>query len=88
MVFFSYHIEAVDRIKCYLWWNQQCIRFMPRDLKNILPRMFVEEYSMGSNMKYKGKSWEILKQDFGIDQMNMLDASFESLFKNMTGKAV
>ena len=40
---FSFQIEQDDEIKCYLWWNQRCIRFLPNDIIDLLPYMFVND---------------------------------------------
>jgi len=42
MLTMSIHVWEQDRIACYLHIFGQCLRFMPDDLINILPRFFVE----------------------------------------------
>eukprot|EP01083_Nonionella_stella_P019172 53292_1 len=36
----SFHVKTQEIIKCYLFWNGQMIRFMPSDIKDVLPRLF------------------------------------------------
>ena len=50
MLTFSFCVEAADEIKCYFWWLGQCIRFLPQDLVDILPRLFDNKY--GNNDKF------------------------------------
>ena len=38
---FSFHIDAEDEISCYLWYQGQCIRFLPDDIDTVLPEIFV-----------------------------------------------
>ena len=39
---FSFNVESVDEIKCYMYWSGQTQRFYPQDIKQILPYMFVD----------------------------------------------
>ena len=41
---FSFHVESSNEISCYMWWNCQCIRFLPQDIIDILPRIFDQNY--------------------------------------------
>jgi len=36
----SFHVEAEDSMRCYLFINGQCTRFLPEDLKLLLPVFF------------------------------------------------
>lgn len=36
----SFHVDALDNMRCYLYINGQCARFMPPDIKMVLPRFF------------------------------------------------
>merc|ERR1712129_228895 len=43
MLTFSFHAEAEDNIRCYMYSNGQMMRFMPKDILTVLPRFFVAE---------------------------------------------
>ena len=36
----SFHVEAADNMRCYFFINGQCARFLPEDLKLMLPLFF------------------------------------------------
>eukprot|EP01084_Bolivina_argentea_P107932 192919_1 len=40
----SFHVKSKDEVKMYLYFNGQMIRFMPKDIKIILPLLFNMEY--------------------------------------------
>jgi len=37
---FSFHVEAEDNIRCYMYANGGMMRFMPEDIINVLPKFF------------------------------------------------
>eukprot|EP01083_Nonionella_stella_P178083 628026_1 len=37
---FSFHVKEGNIIKCYLFWNGAMTRFMPEDIKTVLPALF------------------------------------------------
>eukprot|EP01083_Nonionella_stella_P102311 290959_1 len=37
---FSFHVKEQTCIKCYLFWSGAMIRFMPEDIKSVLPHLF------------------------------------------------
>eukprot|EP01084_Bolivina_argentea_P251435 421698_1 len=41
---FSFHVESMDEIRCYMYWNGQIARFLPEDAINVLSRVFDVEY--------------------------------------------
>merc|ERR1712154_501383 len=60
----SFHVKQENVIKLYLYMNGQCIRFMPEDVKAVLPVLFNMEF--GDN-----KQWIKTKEaDSLIKQMN------------------
>merc|ERR1712129_83841 len=40
MMLLSFHVESTDVMRCYLYVNGQCIRFMPEDVIMLLPTLF------------------------------------------------
>eukprot|EP01083_Nonionella_stella_P254455 874339_1 len=41
----SFHAKEEKEIKCYLFWSGQMIRFMPEDMKTLLPSIFNMEFT-------------------------------------------
>eukprot|EP01083_Nonionella_stella_P019174 53300_1 len=41
---FSFHVKEEDQIKCYLFYCGLVIRFLPEDIKTVLPKIFNMEY--------------------------------------------
>eukprot|EP01084_Bolivina_argentea_P286474 491431_1 len=39
---FSFNVESKEEIKCYLYWNGQTQRFLPMDIQQLLPLLFVD----------------------------------------------
>jgi len=75
----SFHVHSVDVIKCYLYFGGQIIRFMPSDIKNVLPRLF--------NMDFPGNA-EFVKSKL-IDEYAeamarmLMDCQFEAFKRAM-----
>eukprot|EP01084_Bolivina_argentea_P313600 543082_1 len=42
---FSFITKDTNAIKCYLYWNGRICRFMPSDIKDVLPRLFNMEWN-------------------------------------------
>lgn len=42
VVTFSFHVVSAEVVRCYLYRNGQCIRFLPRDIKAVLPKHFAQ----------------------------------------------
>eukprot|EP01084_Bolivina_argentea_P166706 289385_1 len=40
LITFSFHIEAPDEIKCYLFYEGQASRFYAQDILQVFPRLF------------------------------------------------
>ena len=38
----SYHVDEQDNIRCYFYFAGQCARFLPEDIKLLLPLFFEE----------------------------------------------
>ena len=54
----SFHVKKDNVIKLYLYWNGQCIRFMPEDVRDLLPVLF--------NMNYRDNAEWIRRE--GVDR--------------------
>lgn len=53
---FSFIVEAQDEITCYLWYQGRCIRFLPQDISQILPAMFVHSEKNKKFIKQQSNS--------------------------------
>ena len=52
----SIHALENDVVKCYLYWNGQKIRFVPRDIRSILPTIFNMKWNAGQELEEDGTS--------------------------------
>ena len=71
----SFHVKTEEVIKLYLYHNGQCMRFMPDDIKTVLPLLFNMEY--GNNAEWLTIHEEV---DGCIDRMKrcLKDVEFEA----------
>jgi len=59
-IILSFHVESAEEIRYYLSINGECIRFMPEDIKDLLPVFFDQSY--GDNAKFaKGRAESLVK---------------------------
>ena len=78
MLTFSFHADAEDSIRCYMYFYGAMMRFMPQDCIAVLPRFFHEGF--GGNKKwpasYAAKAL--------VDKMQSLlvDAKFEVFYES------
>ena len=77
---FSFHIKAQDAMKCYLFYNGQCIRFLPEeDIKKILPYIFNMEF--GDNKEYMNNHEELDSLVGRIKDKGFVDSNFDTFEK-------
>ena len=76
LITFSFHCEKKDQIKCYMYWNGQCVRFYPQDIIQIFKYMFVpKQYE-----RFKqSKNWKDIMQDMILFK----DCPFETFYKSL-----
>ena len=75
---FSFHVKAIDQIKCYLFWNGQMIRCFADEIFWILPQLFDMEKE--ENKTYiKSEEFEILVNNM---KAKLKDLKYEA-FVNM-----
>ena len=64
----SLHAKQANVVKLYLYYNGQCIRFMPEDIKVVLPMLFNMNY--GNNAEFikfeKQVNMYIKKMSYGL----------------------
>eukprot|EP01084_Bolivina_argentea_P031652 58583_1 len=77
---FSFHVRATDNVKCYMYWNGQCMRFYPSDIINVLPIIF-DNNVYGNKQFVCGKSGKSL-----VSQMNINDLQFERFYCGLSNK--
>eukprot|EP01083_Nonionella_stella_P071763 192963_1 len=68
----SFHVKQENEIKCYLFWNGQMIRFMPNDIKTVLPCII--------NMKNDPDYIKENKTELGVRIRNMERSFFDEGF--------
>ena len=59
----SFHVKTDEVIKLYLYHNGQCMRFMPEDIKTILPTLF--------NLKYADNEGWLNRKDPDSDELEV-----------------
>jgi len=69
----SFWVYSADKIKLYLYWNGGMIRVLPRDIKLLLPKIFVDNEE---NKKYV--DGDALKQLIEDLETKLVDKEFES----------
>jgi len=75
MLTLSFHVKQEKVIKLYLFCNGQCMRFMPEDIKTVLPALFNMEF--GDNKEWIEREEEVEEH---IEQMKrvLIDEEFEA----------
>lgn len=76
---FSFQVKSEQVIKLYLYHNGQCMRFMPEDIRDILPMLFNVKY--GNNAQWLTiKANDVLMVDSYIEQLQrcLKDVEFEA----------
>ena len=73
---FSFHIESLDEIKCYLYFNGCISRFYGQDIMEIFPNIFDMEYENNLSFVKNDKTKEIAKN------IVLSDLHFETFYKS------
>lgn len=73
---FSFHVESLDEIKCYLYYNGCISRFYPQDIIEIFPNLFDMEYDNNQSFINSDKIKEIAKK------IVLSDLHFETFYKS------
>ena len=77
----SFHVKTEEVIRLYLYFNGQSMRFMPEDIKDVLPRLFNLEYADNPGwLTRKDPDGDILEVDRYINRMKrcLKDVEFEA----------
>eukprot|EP01083_Nonionella_stella_P195308 719529_1 len=74
---FSFDVEAIDEVKCYINWNGQAVRFTGDNLERILSCLFVE-----SEPSIKIQKNGLLTKSF---EENVVDIPFENFCAQIQG---
>lgn len=77
---FSFHVQSIDEIRCYFWWKGNVIRFLPKDILNILPLLFQTSYK-NNDQFLKNKNINDL-----VDQIEFKDVYFNKWYNHITNK--
>jgi len=75
LMILSFHVEADDTTKCYMYLHGQLLRFFPDDLVQILPRYFVDNEQ---NKKFVNSS--DAKEMVKSIKANLRDKKFEDFY--------
>ena len=57
----SFHVDSAENIRCYLYINGQCTRFLPPDIKMVLP-LFFEKNKVNDAFVNDGKCDEMIRR--------------------------
>ena len=76
---FSFQVEQDDQIKCYLWYQGRCIRFLPSDVVDILPKLFDPDAYNNKNWNHNNLDAQLL-----ITSTQFKDVQFNSWFQKMS----
>merc|ERR1712130_645364 len=60
MMTLSFHVESVDEIRCYIYSNGQAMRFMPEDIRELLPLLFDSEYENNKKWIASNECYQIV----------------------------
>lgn len=67
-----------DEIKCYLWWQGKCTRFLPGDIIDILPQIFDEK-------AYENKEFATSSDaEVIVTGIKLEDKNFNNWFKKVS----
>jgi len=78
VITFSFHVFSEDKMKLYLYFQGQMIRFLPRDIKLLLPRLFVPNED---NEKYIADKTGDLDKVIKELEGKLLDTQFAAWLK-------
>ena len=79
---FSFHVKAVDQIKCYIYYNGQMLRFMASDLRIVLPTLFnMDAFQNDAYLENKKFMQELDSRIKLLDEM-LVDREFRSFRKS------
>merc|ERR1719461_491307 len=84
MMALSFHVESADEIRCYLILNGQCIRFMPRDIIDVLPLFFDPEVEGNKDWKKSKEAMELVEKI----EKNLVDGRFNAFLQKYQPQSV
>merc|ERR1712241_454778 len=84
MMTLSFHVESADEIRCYLYLNGKCIRFMPRDIIDVLPFFFHPEVAGNKDWKTSEEALELVAEI----QKNLVDGRFGAFLQKYQPKSM
>ena len=76
---FSFHIEQIDEMKCYIIWNGQMSRFHGDFIRTLLPLLFVGSDNETKKFINSKQTQKFVKT---FDEM-IIDAKFERFYKSL-----
>jgi len=88
MLVFSFHIMSKDEVRCYLFYQGQCFRFLGEDLLNVLPTFFVNGQKAKNDLLTRYKQDASWKKQFDEFCDTFVDIRFDTFYHDLTGKRV
>jgi len=81
-IMLSFHVEASDEIRCYMYINGQVMRFMPSDIINLLPLFFDKTFGDNADFAQSKRAQQL------VDEMkkNLRDVRFNAFMKKYQSK--
>ena len=76
----SFHVQAVDNIKCYVYHNGTSIRFFPEDMVNVWPKWF--NMTTDKNKDFISQKEKLLDR---LKNVKIRDDAFEQWYRMTTG---
>jgi len=79
LLMLSFIVESKDVIKCYLFRDSTFIRFMPQDIVDVLPMLFLSEF--GNNAQFATQTKDNVAQAIA-NKMQFVDKNFAHWYSN------
>jgi len=81
----SFHVESEDEIRCYLFVQTMCMRFMPEDIIDVLPTFFDSGFRDNAAWtKGDSPSGKVAKDLVKVMKTQLTDPRFDAFYKMCT----
>jgi len=87
MCVFSFHVMSVDEIRCYMFYNGQCLRFYPNDIFNIIPELFVDSKGVREKMIHLMENENAWRRRFELFSETLQDKLFDEFYHGLVDKS-
>ena len=69
----SFHCISYNKMKCYFWWDNSFMRFMPKDLYQVLPIWFEDVYKNNKQYRNDKTIQNEVEQEIRITDLHFID---------------